>query len=119
MSQVHDDREALLSRAFVDLADTLVGDYDVVEVLDRLVGYSVALLSADAAGIMLVDPRGQLRVVASSEEADWTELMQIQADRARPSASGLMPSSVMNVAIPNLIVLSYPIGPAPKGALGG
>ena len=81
MSHVHNDREALLSRAFVELADTLVSDYDVIEVLDRLVGYSAALLSADAAGIMLVDPRGQLRVVASSEEADWTELMQIQADQ--------------------------------------
>jgi GAF domain-containing protein len=81
VSHVHNDREALLSRAFVELADTLVCDYDVIEVLDRLVGYSVTLLSADAAGIMLVDPRGQLRVVASSEEADWTELMQIQADQ--------------------------------------
>ena len=82
MSQQHTDREALLTRAFVELADTLVDDYDVIEVLDRLVAHSVALLSADAAGILLVDPRGQLRVVASSsEESDWTELMQIQADQ--------------------------------------
>jgi GAF domain-containing protein len=68
--------------AFVELADTLVDDYDVIEVLDRLVAHSVALLSADAAGIMLVDPRGRLRVVASSsEESDWIELMQVQADQ--------------------------------------
>lgn len=81
MSQVHHDREALLTRAFVELADTLVDDYDVIEVLDRLVAHSVALLSADAAGIMLVEPGGRLRVVASSsEESGWTELMQIQAD---------------------------------------
>src|SRR4051794_5734914 len=67
--------------AFVELADTLVDDYDVIEVLDRLVAHSVALLSADAAGIMLVEPGGRLRVVASSsEESGWTELMQIQAD---------------------------------------
>jgi GAF domain-containing protein len=79
---MQNDREALLSRAFVELADTLVDDYDVIEVLDRLVGYSVALLAADAAGIMLLDPRGQLRVVAfSNEESGWTELMQIQADQ--------------------------------------
>ena len=82
MSQVQRDREELLLRAFVDLADTLVDDYDVIEVLDRLVGHSVALLSADAAAIMLVDGHGQLRTVASSsEESDWTELMQIQADQ--------------------------------------
>jgi GAF domain-containing protein len=81
VSQSQGDREQLLAEAFVGLADTLVDDYDVIEVLDRLVGYSVSLLSADAAGIMLVDARGRLRVVASSsEESDWTELMQIQAD---------------------------------------
>lgn len=81
MSQARSDREHLLAEAFVGLADTLVDEYDVIDVLDRLVGYSVTLLAADAAGIMLVDPRGRLRVVAStSEESDWTELMQIQAD---------------------------------------
>ena len=81
MSRAQDDREQLLGEAFVGLADTLVDDYDVIEVLDRLVGHSVALLSAVAAGIMLLDPHGRLRVVASSsEESDWTELMQIQSD---------------------------------------
>ena len=81
MSRAQDDREQLLAEAFVGLADTLVDDYDVIDVLDRLVGYSVSLLAADAAGILLVDLHGRLRVVASSnEESDWTELMQIQAD---------------------------------------
>jgi GAF domain-containing protein len=81
VSLAQDGREQLLAEAFVGLADTMVDDYDVIDVLDRLVGYSVALLAADAAGIMLVDPHGRLRVAASSnEESDWTELMQIQAD---------------------------------------
>ena len=81
MTRTHDDRERLLADAFVGLADTLVDDYDVIDILDRLVSHSVALLAADAAGIMLVDLQGRLRVVASSsEESDWTELMQIQAD---------------------------------------
>ena len=55
MSQARNDREQLLAEAFVGLADTLVDEYDVIDVLDRLVGYSVTLLAADAAGIMLVD----------------------------------------------------------------
>jgi GAF domain-containing protein len=81
VSSTQDDRERLLADAFVGLADSLVANYDVIDVLDRLVGYSVTLLAADAAGIMLVDSHDRLRVVASScEESDWTELMQIQAD---------------------------------------
>ena len=81
MSHTRNDRERLMVGALVGLADTLVDDYDVIDVLDRLVAHSVALLGADAAGIMLTDPRGRLRVVASSnEQSDWIELMQLQAD---------------------------------------
>jgi GAF domain-containing protein len=81
VSHTPSDREHLLASAFVELADTLVDEYDVIDVLDRLVAHSVTLLAADAAGILLVGPRGQLRVVASSnEESDWTELLQVQTD---------------------------------------
>jgi GAF domain-containing protein len=74
-------RETLLIEAFVVLADTMVDDYDIIDLLDRLVGYSVELLAADAAGILLVDTMGELRVVASSDEqTSWMELMQLQAD---------------------------------------
>lgn len=76
------DREGQLSRAFVSLADTLVADYDIIELLDRLVAHSVALLAADAAAIMLVDTSGTLRAVASSsEDADLMELVQLQAEQ--------------------------------------
>jgi GAF domain-containing protein len=76
-----DDRERL-GRAFVELADTLVDDYDVVDLLDRLVGHSVELLAADAAGILLADAHQQLRVMASSnEDAELMELMQLQNDQ--------------------------------------
>jgi GAF domain-containing protein len=82
MSQVGSSREHLLSRAFVGLADTLVDDYDIIELLDRLVGYCVELLAADAAGILLADSWGTLQVVASSQEnARVMELMQLQADQ--------------------------------------
>jgi GAF domain-containing protein len=75
-------REQLLSRAFVSLADTLVDDYDIIDLLDRLIGYSVELLAADAAGIMLADPRAELRAVAaSSEDAQLMELLQLQAQQ--------------------------------------
>ena len=62
------------------MADTLVDDYDIIELLYGLVEHSVGLLGADAAGIMLADPRGELRTVAtSSEDAELIELLQLQA----------------------------------------
>jgi GAF domain-containing protein len=82
MIQAGSGRERLLSRAFVGLADTLVDDYDIIELLDRLVGYSVELLAADAAGILLADSQRDLRVVASShEDAEVMELLQLQSDQ--------------------------------------
>src|SRR5271155_810108 len=61
-------REGLLARVFVRLADTLVEEFDVVDFLHSLSADSVAILSAEAAGVMLADPRGGLRLIASSEE---------------------------------------------------
>jgi GAF domain-containing protein len=71
----------LLSDTFVDLADTMVADFDVIEFLHVLTDRSVRLLTASAAGVMLADPRGQLRVAAaSSEAAALLELFQLQND---------------------------------------
>ncbi len=81
MSQAGSGREQLLSRAFVGLADTMVDDYDIIDLLDRLVTYSVELLAAEAAGIMLADSQRNLRVVACShEDVELMELLQLQAD---------------------------------------
>jgi transcriptional regulator with GAF, ATPase, and Fis domain len=75
-------REQQLVRAFVDMADTLVDDYDVVELLYRLAGYCVSLLGATAAGLLLSDQRGSLQVVAASDERTrLLELLQLQADQ--------------------------------------
>jgi transcriptional regulator with GAF, ATPase, and Fis domain len=72
----------LLSDTFVDLADTMVADFDVIDFLHLLTDRSVALLSAAAAGVVLADPRGQLRVAAaSSQAAGLMELFQIQNDQ--------------------------------------
>jgi GAF domain-containing protein len=74
-------REQVLIKAFVELADSLVDDYDVIDLLDRLAGHCVQLLAADAAGIMISDDQHRLRVVASTnEQSDWMELLQLEAD---------------------------------------
>jgi GAF domain-containing protein len=73
-------REGLLARTFVELADTLVDDFDVVELLTLLAHRCVEILDVAAAGLMLVSPEGDLRVVASSsEEMRLVELFEIQA----------------------------------------
>jgi hypothetical protein len=72
----------LLSDTFVDLADTMVADFDVIDFLHLLTDRSVALLGASAAGVVLADPRGELRLAAaSSEEAGLLELFQLQNDQ--------------------------------------
>src|SRR6478609_943653 len=72
----------LLSEAFVELTDTMVADFDVIDFLHVLTGRSVELLDASAAGLLLADPRGELRVVAaSSEAARLLELFQLQSDQ--------------------------------------
>lgn len=73
-------REALLARTFVELADTLVDDFDVVELLTLLAHRCVEMLDVAAAGLMLVAPEGDLRVVASSsEEMRVVELFELQS----------------------------------------
>ena len=72
-------REAMLARTFVELADTLVADFDVVELLTLLADRCVHVLDVDAAGLMLVAPDGDLRVMASSSEAMRVlELFEVQ-----------------------------------------
>jgi transcriptional regulator with GAF, ATPase, and Fis domain len=74
-------RERVLAEAFVSLADTLVTDFDVIDLLHRLCTDSVTLLPVDAAGLLLSDQRGTLRVVSSStEQAHLVELFQLQAN---------------------------------------
>jgi transcriptional regulator with GAF, ATPase, and Fis domain len=72
----------LLSGTFVDLADTMVADFDVIDFLHVLTDRSVRLLAASAAGVLLADPRGELRVAAaSSGQAGLLELFQLQNDQ--------------------------------------
>lgn len=74
-------REQLIATTFVELADTLVDDFDVIDLLHTLASRSVELLDTSAASIVLADQRGGLRVMASStEEARLLELYELQND---------------------------------------
>src|SRR6266487_19927 len=72
----------LLSQTFVELTDTMVAGFDVIDFLHMLTDRSVQLLDVSAAGLLLADPRGEMRVVAaSSEAARLLELFQLQNDQ--------------------------------------
>jgi GAF domain-containing protein len=73
-------RESLLTTTFVQLADTLVDEFDVVELLTMLANRCVEVLDVSAAGLMLVADDGELRLVASSDEAmRLVELFELQS----------------------------------------
>ena len=74
-------RESSVVEMLVELADTLVDDFDVVELLTGLADRCVGLLGVSAAGVMLASPDGGLRLMASSNEAMRVlELFELQAD---------------------------------------
>ena len=73
-------REERITAAFVTVADTLVADYDVIDLLHTLVEVCVKVLDVQAAGLVLADDDGSLQLLAStSERADFVEIMQLNA----------------------------------------
>jgi GAF domain-containing protein len=75
------DGENVLIRTLVELADNLVEDFDVVDLLVLLTNRTVEALEVDAAGVMLAAPSGSLQVIASSSDTMRVlELFELQAD---------------------------------------
>jgi ANTAR domain/GAF domain len=92
------DREQRLAETFVELADTLVDDFDVIDFLQILAARCVELLDVAAAGIMLADPGGSLMTVAASDErARLLELFEIQSDEGPCRDCYRLGAAVVNV----------------------
>ena len=78
MSTVNIGRTA---RVFVEMADTLVDDFDVIEFLQMVTARTSELTNVSACGLLLADQRGRLQFMAASEErAELLELFQVQAE---------------------------------------
>ena len=74
-------REIRIAQVFVQLADTLVSDFDVAELMLQLADACLELLEVDAAGLMLVDASGGLRLVASAPDMMHDlEVFELQSD---------------------------------------
>jgi transcriptional regulator with GAF, ATPase, and Fis domain len=80
VSSMDDVATQRLFARMVALADTLVSGFDVVDLADDLVQGCLEFLPVDAAGILLDDQRGTLRVLASSSEATRVlEMFELQS----------------------------------------
>ena len=92
------DREQHLAETFVELADTLVDDFDVIDFLQGLAARCVELLEVAAAGIVLADQGGSLRTVAASDErARLLELFEVQSDEGPCRDCYQLGAAVVNV----------------------
>jgi GAF domain-containing protein len=68
-----------LAEVFVEVADTLVDDFDVIEFLESLTRHTAEVSDTASAGLLLTDPHGQLQYMASSSTSvKLLELFQLQ-----------------------------------------
>ncbi|GIG64841.1 GAF and ANTAR domain-containing protein [Phytomonospora endophytica] len=75
-------REQGLAEVFVELADTLVDEFDVIDFLHQVTIRCAEVLEVAAVGILLADQRGALQVAAaSSEQTRILELLQLQTNQ--------------------------------------
>jgi GAF domain-containing protein len=69
-----------LAKTFVEVSDTLVDEFDLIDFLHSLTVRTVELVGATAAGLLLADQRGRLEFMAASDEdAKLLELFQVQS----------------------------------------
>lgn len=80
------ERDSRLLHTFTQLADTLVDDYDVVELMQHLVDTCRTELQVSAAGLLLADASGELELVAStSEEGSVVEALLVGTEGSASS----------------------------------
>jgi GAF domain-containing protein len=73
-------RDEWLARTFVELADTLVADFDLIEFLSMLADRCVELLGEAEVGLVLVGLRGLQVMASSTERMRMTELLEVQLE---------------------------------------
>lgn len=93
------DRQEILLDAFAQLADSLVADYEVLDLLQTLVETCAAALDVMAAGILLSNGDGELELVASTSEAtSLVETIALGAE-AGPCIEAFQTGSVVSVPV--------------------
>jgi hypothetical protein len=92
------NREQRIAETFVELADTLVDDFDVIDFLQKVAAGCVELLEVTATGVVLADQNGTLVAVAASDErARLLELLEVQNDEGPCRDCYQLGAAVVNV----------------------
>jgi GAF domain-containing protein len=93
-------REVRIGQVFVQLADTMVSDFDVAELMLQLADACLELLQVDAAGLMLVDAGGELRLVASAPDMMRDlEIFELQSDEGPSLDTVRTGKAVINIDV--------------------
>jgi transcriptional regulator with GAF, ATPase, and Fis domain len=70
-----------LADVFVEFADTLIDDYDVIEFLLKVTNRTAELIGGSDVGLLLADQRGRLQfMAASNEDVKRLEIFQVQVE---------------------------------------
>jgi hypothetical protein len=97
-----------LVRTFVELSDTLADDFDIGEFLHLLARRFVDLLDVDASGVMLGDHRGELQLIATSNErSELVDLIEHQRDEG-PCLDAFRKGEVFSSADLHYADISWP-----------
>ena len=75
-----DNREQWLARTFVELADTLVADFDVIDFMAMVVERCIELLGPAEVGLALAPTGGALRLASSTDRMRALELIEVHTD---------------------------------------
>ncbi|MBM7025559.1 GAF domain-containing protein, partial [Clavibacter zhangzhiyongii] len=111
-------REELLVHTFVSLADSLVSDFDVLELLQTLVDQATLLFDASAAGIIIGPDDAHLEVVAStSEKSRLVGLMQLEVGEG-PCVEAVTTGQVVSVTDVRAIADRWPAFAAQAAGAG-
>ena len=87
-----------LAEVLVEVADTLVDEFDLIEFLQMVTEHTSELVQADSAGILIADHHGRLRLMAATDErAEMIELFQVQTEEGPCQDCFRQASPVVNV----------------------
>jgi hypothetical protein len=101
-------RETDVLSTVASLVDSLLVDFDVVDLLTELTARCGDLLDVEAAGLLLADPMGKLQLLAAtSDRARELELFQLQADEG-PCVDSYAAARPVSVADLNVATQRWP-----------